>query len=202
MFKKAKVVMLSTNQKAQDSNALIWKEHWEEGELFYAGNCPASVREERFRDCASQHLYILSDDKIEEGDYIVDVQNRIGIALGNQDHQHMIKYADGTYTMFRNEILKVIATTDPKLNLPSPSKAFIQKYCDLGGVDEVMVEYLEVNKHGINCLKVSPDNTITIKKVKTSFTYEDIVHAFRSGHNAKANGMAHADAWVEYRNKL
>jgi len=34
---------------------------------------------------------------------------------------------------------EIIATTDPELNLPQPSKAFIEKYCEVGGIDEVDV---------------------------------------------------------------
>jgi hypothetical protein len=38
----------------------------------------------------------------------------------------------------------VIGTTDESLGLPKPSQAFIEKYCKVGGIDEVLIEYIKV----------------------------------------------------------
>ena len=99
------------------------------------------------------------------------------------------------------DIKKIIATTDESLSLictcgaikkvptglciecgkfintsiPRPSNEFLKKYCELGGIDEVLVEYKcsyeDCNMFGchkyegchlIQQLKVAPDNTISI----------------------------------------
>ena len=99
------------------------------------------------------HIYITTDDEIKEDDWYY-VSGGIGASIGiykaekspvNNDWRH-----------------KIIATTDPELivyvgqdytgtvirkngknhqRLPQPSKAFIEKYCEVGGIDEVDVEY-------------------------------------------------------------
>jgi len=80
---------------------------------------------------------------------------------------------------------KIIASTDPSLNLPRPSDSFIKKYCELGGFDNVMVEYEQVYEDQLEGgvfvprsagyrLKVAPDNTISIKGVKNMWNREDI----------------------------
>jgi hypothetical protein len=89
---------------------------------------------------------------------------------------------------------KVIASTDKSLNLPSPSNAFIQKYCEMNGkIDEINVEYIEVDVTetyaGVEFYgetevvigydeipKISPDNTITIKPIKNRFNREEVVN--------------------------
>lgn len=64
---------------------------------------------------------------------------------------------------------------DTKLFLPKPSNEFLKKYCELGGINKVLVEYeaegwlspmqpfkLRDNESKLK-LKVSSDNTIIIK---------------------------------------
>lgn len=69
-------------------------------------------------------------------------------------------------------------------SLPRPSNDFLKKYCELGGIDEVLVEYelVEVRGNGIDLgekdyykLKVAPDNTITIKPFKDSWSREEVI---------------------------
>ena len=102
-------------------------------------------------DYEHQHLYITSDDEIKKGDYII-----------HKDHKNKIIKAKSVLDNKWIDWYKIIATTDKslllnfegyekytgrkysaKVYLPQPSKAFIEKYCKVGGIDEVMVEYQE-----------------------------------------------------------
>jgi len=100
---------------------------------------------------------------------------------------------------------KIIATTDPELNVtytkeeestnpvshfkynvPQPSKAFIEKYCKVGGIDEVDVEYGlfhdgnfkdDDETHAFKAIRkprVNSHNEIIIHPVKDSWTVEDL----------------------------
>ena len=112
---------------------------------------------------------------------------------------------------------EIIATTDPELNtwqdfedegatflhevLPQPSKAFIEKYCEVGGIDEVDVEYedkgcpnymaVDVRKGELAPWieklepKVDSHNTITIHPIKDSWSREEVIQLFRDYQNAK-----------------
>jgi hypothetical protein len=115
-------------------------------------------------------------------------------------------YAGGGY-YGDNIYRRVIATTDPSLEicllenergsiyqqLPRPSDSFIKKYCELNGIAEVMVEYEELvdetqndwfgNAPIIQKLKVAPDNTITIKKVRDSYSRKEVLHLFQKFNN-------------------
>ena len=154
----------------------------------------------------SQHLYFITDEEIKEGDWVFS--NRTG-SVGLCKHNWQGGY-NGSY--------KIIASTDPKLiiektqrsmlnnlitnrvKLPQPSKAFIEKYCKVGGIDEVMVEYWIDNDHirrkhlrdvpkGMNpetvvasilseylgsFPKVNSNKEITIHPIKTSWTLEEL----------------------------
>lgn len=184
MLKKCKVVMLPTkDQKA----AAIWKSK-ASGRLF-----TDTISAAKGTLYSGNHLYILSDDEIKEGDWVID--NRKG--CDNFIHQISCKVKGG--------VKKIIATTDQlevdrreRLSiLPSPSQSFIERYCEKGGIDKVMVEYQEnvsggwipsyndpdnsglaepAEPDGTFSLKVSEkDNTITIRSVKTSWNREEVI---------------------------
>lgn len=49
-------------------------------------------------------------------------------------------------------------------------------------------------------LKVNPkDNTITIRRIKDSFTREDIIHAYTAGHGDARKGTSHGVGLIEYK---
>lgn len=149
-----------------------------------------------------QHLYFLSDEEIEEGDWILD-------SYGGINSIYQFRKCDFDSTHFKGGYCKkIIATTDESLrsptfhnyihypsgkyhddepkemssisirSLPRPSNEFIKKYCELGGINEVLVEYESElvqtwpssgrdaggneKYETIHTLKVAPDNTITI----------------------------------------
>jgi hypothetical protein len=171
------------------------------------------------------HLYFLSDDEIKVGDWYIEKT-----AIGNYIHQMTEESLKGWNSTpdkldnFNRRCKKIIATTDKSLklfkigtknnligryeNLPQPSQAFIKKYCEKGGIDEVMVEYEDIEKcfyevprecENSDCrvlnkcnkefktllykLKVSSDNTITIKSVKDSHSTEEVEILLRKFSN-------------------
>jgi hypothetical protein len=140
----------------------------------------------------SNHLYIISDDEIKEGDWFYsEIDNKVF------QRQYNIIILEGDK--------KIIATTDTslmigfsnkKLNsnyLPQPSQQFIEKYIESYNkgevITDVLVEYIneysDDNSFSITnnpikvnqILKVNPkDNTITIKKLKDSWNKEEIIN--------------------------
>lgn len=108
------------------------------------------------------------------------------------------------YDSESNNMLKVIATTNESLNLPRPSKEFIIKFAKKNGnISEILVEYETlkrvesstnyelddiINEDGekiasidrfeffkLTTLKIAKDNTITIRKIKSEFTREEVL---------------------------
>ena len=177
-FKKAKVVMLPTNNDGQgiylSPITTINKIHYTTKRIL--------------NSYIAQHLYIISDDEIKEGDWCYDLKNNCTLQ------------AKSSYEGMR--IKKIIATTDPLLkieingnrgnllpdvsfdiNLPQPSQQFIEKYIEAYNkgqqITECLVEYEEIypehftynpSENIITRLKVDKNNTITIKKVKDSYS--------------------------------
>jgi hypothetical protein len=68
--------------------------------------------------------------------------------------------------------------------LSKPSQAFIEKYCKLGGIDEVDVEYIFEGSFDTNQgdwkLKIDSHNTITIHSIKDSWNKEEVEQLCRS----------------------
>ncbi len=135
-----------------------------------------------------QHLYFLSDDEIKDGDWVFDVfawkRGKGDVVIQN------VNLTQGQLQFCK----KIIATTDESLVtkhncncfattyegcseclelLPRPSNEFLKKFCELGGIDKVLVEYdcdhselpdevIEQLIKIVDVIKVAPDNTITI----------------------------------------
>lgn len=182
-FKRTKVVMLPTNEKAKKGDLLLHKE------VLMIAPIPLGKN--------ALHLYFLSDDEIKEGDWWIDLlENRI---FQVTEEDVIVAKADG---LPHNEFKKIIATTDKSLvvskdtgivgieyNLPQPSEGFIQKFVDSYNsskpITEVNAEYeIDIMKASdpkfdlepFEKLKVDPkDNTITIKKLKDTWTRDEVV---------------------------
>lgn len=219
MFKRAKVVMLPTNEKAQIHMT-------PEGHMY------KSVEEfiQASQAYKSYHLYITSDDEIKEGDWCLNLKNN-HIFQASYTDANNINSTDTAYDKY-NSCKKIIATTNIHLgwtnigqdergntlgnyitkgngallnsyDLPQPSQAFIEKYVEEYNKDNIITDVL-VEYEGIetcpnntwknagtmelalisvndleypyrNKLKVNPkDNTITIKKVKDSWSRKEV----------------------------
>lgn len=125
-----------------------------------------------------QHLYFTTDEEIKEGDWYINSQNKPYLnRAGNTNFE-------GLY----DKCKKIVSTTDSSLGLPQPTTAFIKKYVELAGIDEVDLEYEDKGKYiseefgGIAHdtwipnlqLKVS-HNTITIHAIKDSWSREEVI---------------------------
>ena len=139
--------------------------------------------------------------------------------------------------LYKEECKKIIATTDKlkigediqedltpegqvwdtrsyPIYLPQPSQSFIKEYCELGGIDKVLVEYKKGRCTHNSCytpecknlcyiIKTDSHNTITIKEVKEKMYSEskviDLLHLAMA--TASAYGMkmsqANADSWIK-----
>ena len=146
------------------------------------------------KDGISQHFYFINDEEIREGDWAVCFE------MIDNEAQPMLVY-QVTKSGYNKLDKKIIATTDeliikahyhdetgfhhPQI-MPQPSQAFIEKYCKVGGIDEVDVEYTEhIEGHFINDgatfvsdtpskLKVDSYNTITIHPIKDSWNRDEL----------------------------
>lgn len=138
-----------------------------------------------------QHLYILSDDEIKEGDWYFS-GNRF-----TNDNLSKFKVGISSTEFYKEQsIKKIIATTNPDLikeGIPSIDGKFIKEYCNKP-VDEVNVVY---DKHSVKefidslfqiptpimkgKLRLSPNGSIVIKPIEE--TWDDIYNEYlRTNH--------------------
>lgn len=206
MFKKCKVVMLPTNEKV----GIIWKT---DQKLIYTNNNIRVAKEE----FSAQHLYILSDDEIEEGDWYEN-NGVIFIADARFDegnNPNQIKYNK-----------KIIATTDDSLyrvewdlasprpaikrvRLPQLSKSFIENYATAynagKAITDVMVEYGYIINKSMGhfhqtreyFLKVNRNNTITIRSAKDSWSRKEVLDIIDKCWGYKNESIQTKEEWIE-----
>ena len=148
-----------------------------------------------------KHLYFTTDEKIKEGDYVVQTNFEKShssiIKIENEIQKKFANYKNGSFIKG-----KIVATTDKSLGLPEPSQAFIQKYCELGGIEEVDLEYDEIeiysNKGTSNIpsrfsyyqgvttkIKTDSHNIITIHSIKDSWSREEVIDVVFKYNNLK-----------------
>lgn len=207
MFKEHTVVMLPTNEKAR----LYIK-----GTLKYGSDEVHST---------GQHLYILSGEEIKAGNhFLTDIRNRIsdnnGIPIW--ELKQCLKVLNEWIFSTDNDGLgynpywckKIIATTNNSLItgkgldsfsgipdcLPQPSLEFIQAYIkayNKGNViTEVMVEYENHALKEYDKPRVNPrGNTITIRKLKTSWTREEVEKLCKAAYRQGAKDEVHGGSW-------
>lgn len=144
--------------------------------------------------CKPQHLYILSHDKIEEGDWRLDIfiDNPKPILSDKEYNSNFTKKIIATttnsslYTGRYDDRYSNVSVGGKSLNpiLPQLSKEFIKKYIDAynsgNPITEVMVEYERMYLRGGNNKhldfyqpKVNYSNEISITKVKDIYTKEE-----------------------------
>lgn len=181
MFKRAKVVMLPTEEKTSIAMSLM-------NILIINGSHPEN------NEYRNQHLYIISDGEIKKGEELKKGAWYINTYRGyskaflnhNLDNNGYLKEVIATTDSSLKiksgkDLIKEYITIEENLNgipLPQPSKSFIEKYIkeyNKGNViTDVLVEYITTksevfynNDVPYSSLKANPkDNTITIKKVK------------------------------------
>lgn len=138
-----------------------------------------------------QHLYFLSADKICEEDCFLGL--KVGeiseeskwVIISNQNKKDYI--GSGVFGLVK----KIIASTDPSLNLPKPSDLFLQVYIDAYNkgekIEECLVEYEDfinsnpiwTSKNLLSNVVFRPKVTkgkIIIRKVKESQNKEEVAN--------------------------
>jgi hypothetical protein len=186
MWKKCKVVMLSTNEKGSQSTLAL---HSNKKLLLKCS--PTAEFAEGSNGC-KQHLYIISDEEIKEGDWCIMLDS-FGNVFSNPQ-----QYTNPETQFLNKGLRKIIATTDKSLfkevsatgytedrartfygkeYLPKPSqeflKIFVEEYNKGNVITEVMVEYEEAEEYDrvyghenkFPRLKINSDNTINIKPI-------------------------------------
>ena len=225
-LKKAKVVMLPTNEPSKIENLVTYQKR----------NLAKVIKEGiNPKDSTVQfwNLYIISDDEIKLFDWVYNNKENIVEQITSKTQLIFVLEENKENQTFK----KIIATTDESLyfkdtnknpkqymgsyismslgeNLPQPSKQFIQKYIEEYNkgrqIIDIIVEYEEIiynpekeREYQSNdriyiedCdkqtrLKINyNDNTITIKKVKDSYTREEVEKlckkAYKEGKNYDA----------------
>jgi hypothetical protein len=222
-FKKAQVIMLPTKN---NSNIVIINKYNDKaigttlenkylqggGEFIYNSSLDNSSN--------PQHLYIVSNDKIKEGDWFINLTNVLKCKA--VDFHGIV---DNEGNRYDKEISKkIIATTNNSLeiqgdhstwveNLPQPSQQFIEKYIESYNrgdvITDVLVEY-EMKHTGWTedqseytydeFLKIDrKNNTITIKKLKDSWNREEVINLiklFANNYPYASNDIGY-NKWIE-----
>ncbi|MCK9429944.1 MAG: hypothetical protein M0R17_08060 [Candidatus Omnitrophica bacterium] len=201
MWKKCKVVLLPTTEKS----FLFTKSNYD---LEYNQKNP--IHGIKYLGWKHQHLYILSDDKIEKDDYIYHRLDSIITKFDGIDNPSDYGY------------YKVIASTDQSLDIqfkdgsgsytmPGISQSFINTYISEynkgNKIETVMVEYLAEDEDWDDTkgaviipisLKVNSDNSINIKEVKYTWTREEIIDIIRKYSSYKTREFTSDDInWIE-----
>ena len=197
--KRCKVVMLPT----EDESGIY---------TFAADELIFNPQGECLHTRGNQHLYFTTDEEIKpfEKCWVFDSEDNSVFYNGREENTKGL-----THTNFFH---KIIATTDPKLciklhkgevvdksypskfhyRLPQPSQAFIEKYCKLGGIEYVDVEYTLTQsiKNKLisgNMMKaneshfipeVDSHNTITIHAIKDSWSREEVIELLHKSLDA------------------
>lgn len=207
--KKAKVVLLKVTGNSIPA-------------IRHASNLGYQVCDSRFTSNQLQtagfdvfHLYFTTDEDFIAGEWVLFGD----VVMIAQSFDDRVVYDNDGNSFMKYDCKKIIATTDhlSKLTagsseegmagiyrrLPQPSKAFIEEYCEEGGIDEVDVEYERMhcgcNEFGCTCegtkskLKVDSHNTITIHPIKDSWSREEIEQIARKAFDKGVN----VDEWED-----
>lgn len=193
-YEKCKVVMLPTEKASQFT---IFKSEYG---LFRGSSIDIEDFNEGDKSYQPQHLYFLSHEHLPYDDKIFD--DGAFFHIDPAGERHII--TKDTFKPNPNFCKRIISSTDGSLGLARPSNEFLKKYCELGGIDEVLVEYEFYSASSRNRekvgkrLKVAPDNTITIKPVKDSFSLEEVIGFINKYHkDTNASGNAKLDAILD-----
>lgn len=133
MFKKCKIIMLPVNKKSNIYLNKYADNINKADKLVFGGNIENELTNPLEllidRGYQAQHLYIISDDEIKEGDWVIDTKSLPQDAptkkIDNINETHLTIL--GCSSRFLKDYhKKIIATTDNSLHLPLP------KNCDLG----------------------------------------------------------------------
>lgn len=204
--KKAKIIMLPTKNKAKAGDFILIKH--EDGSLY----CGIKKQEPFNMVSEEQHLYVVTNDPIQDNDWFMSAFYSYPIKYTNHWRNKQKELGlDADLNDLKYH--KIVATNDKSLivekwyesidlgkqpeyfNLPNIPQSFIQKYCELGGIEDIEVEisircknFGYENCDNLDCkgwedkkeLIVNSDNTINIFPIKESWSREDVVKLLKS----------------------
>lgn len=217
-FKRAKVIILPTNNTSS-----LWSHKGRN--LYYNQNNPNDIDDE-----IRYNIYIISDDKIKDGDWFMMNTKEIGRCDNN-----VIELSEKFLRNNNVNCKKIITTTDISLSpqawigsigylaLPQPSQQFITKYIkeyNKGNIiEDILVEYERgVDQYNVNWkteteshynttfrLKVNPkDNTINIQLSKDSWNREEVIEllnqTYNLGYYSNKSEIQNLDEMLELEN--
>jgi len=207
MWKKCKVVMLATNEKAVENSLMLSQNNSKH--LTIVGNIDSYQVEfipkngygtHWVSNFTHQHLYILSDEKIKVGDwYYNPTDNQFG-----QPHIEKCEFDHEAKACLEEPVCKkIIASTNKLLGLPELSQKFVElfvsefkkgnvikdvmvEYNGLTSMDEMLIKEYNISKNSLleaSSLKInSEDNTIITKKVKDTWNKKEIEELLLNYH--------------------
>ena len=212
MYKKCKAVLLPSKENAPlmiDLNESSWSDTYKK--LLYSKNFDFDEFDhtKNFTHTNKQHLYILSDDEIKEGDWFYDIElkainKRVGvIPFKSYDCKKVIATTDNT--LLNDD--DFINSVTPFRNLPELSQQFIQQYVEAYNngkpIEEVDVEYRLIDyavedepnssfKYGVI---TNSNNTINIRLVKDTWTRDEVIKLLYSFGNKMENAEYNEPYW-------
>lgn len=211
-YQEAEVVMLATNSKESSAILLgVTKYHSVLTKSVLHDTNDWMVHGK------GQHLYFLSDDEIKEDDsYLNTSSNRLIAQATKDDEKYFKNYPHNCKKIIAttDESLRISykennhqPLSSNNYTLPRPSDSFIKKYIEEYNagrqITKVLVEYEDKGKviweeYGgmvdstwiANIiLKVNPDNTITITKLKDSYSREEVIELLYDALTSNGPGL-------------
>lgn len=181
---KCKVVTLAT----EDKNSPI-----QLGVNFYK-NIPGEFRGTYF------HLYFISNEEIQVGDLVIGLAAHLNKIYKVKDitHNGNLLQLDPKCEMYPTQFRKIVATTDPSLNLPLIPKSFIEEYVEANGkIDEVEIEAVMVFDKR-QPFVADYQNSVTISKPKETWTRDEVVSlcAYAYAEGFERNKMS-IQEWID-----
>lgn len=133
----------------------------------------------------NMNLYLLSDEKIEDKDWIVDIPNK-KLEQVNKFNLHTIDDKCKKIIATSDKDLKIWLYEDSFIRVPQFPQSFINHYIaqyNNGNIiKEVEVEYSSEFEYEVFAgksysynLKINSDNTINIKPIKDSWSREEVI---------------------------
>lgn len=176
------------------------------GKLFINKNPNVQKSNSKFE---AQHLYILSDEEIKEKRLRWIIDNRenmngfihqVSVVLDSKLCPEIITTTDIT-------LIHLVGYNNVEQSLHQIPQSFIEKYVseyNKGNIiTEVMVEYNDTTKNEFPAfgspiwLKINPDNTITIKKVKDSWSREEVIKLIEKHTEDMFKQKITLNKWIE-----
>lgn len=181
-YQEAEVVMLATNEKS--TNAVISVRSDKPWAMMSEKHSPFAIKKYDSPELyhTYSNLYFLSDDEPKVNDWCLEGLTPLAPTQLTQVTKEDLERCIENY--YYGSCKKIISSTDESLGLPKPSDSFISKYIEEynkgNTITNIWVEYedqgyydaIDEDKTWVENwqLKVDSNNTITIKKIKDSYS--------------------------------